>query len=79
MRLVFCGTALFAVPSLRACAARHDVAAVVTRADRAGSRGRPAPRPVADAARELGLELLTPGRIGAPEVVADLLDAPRIA
>jgi len=73
VRLVFCGTALFAVPSLRACAAHHDVAAVVTRADRAGSRGRPALRPVADAARELGLELLSPARIGAPEVVADLL------
>jgi methionyl-tRNA formyltransferase len=73
VRLVFCGTALFAVPSLRACAAHHVVAAVVTRADRAGSRGRPAPRPVADAAHELGLDLLTPGRIGAPEVVADLL------
>ncbi|MFZ2032180.1 MAG: methionyl-tRNA formyltransferase [Candidatus Dormiibacterota bacterium] len=73
MRLVFCGTALFAVPSLRACAAHHEVAAVVTRADRAGSRGRPAPRPVADAARDLGLDLLTPARIGAPQVVADLL------
>ena len=46
---------------------------MVTRADRAGSRGRPAPRPVADAARELGLEPLTPARIGAPEVVAALL------
>ena len=73
MRLVFCGTALFAVPSLRACAADHEVAAVVTRADRAGSRGRPAPRPVADAARELGLEVLSPARIGAPAAVADLL------
>jgi methionyl-tRNA formyltransferase len=47
---------------------------VVTRADRLGNRGRPAPRPVADAARELGLEVLTPARIGAPEVVRDLLD-----
>ena len=35
-----------------------------------GSRGRPAPRPVGDAARELGLEVLTPARIGAPDVVA---------
>ena len=73
MRLVFCGTAFFAVPSLRACAADHDVAAVVTRADRPGSRGRPAPRPVADAARELGLEVLTPPRIAAPAVIAELL------
>jgi len=30
VRLVFCGTASFAVPSLRATAARHEVAAVVT-------------------------------------------------
>ena len=74
MRLVFCGTAEFAVPSLRVCASRHDVAAVVTRADRPGSRGRPAPRPVADAARELGLDVLTPAKIGAPDVVRDLLD-----
>ncbi len=73
MRLVFCGTAEFAVPSLRACAARHEVAAVVTRADRLGSRGQPAARPVADAAREVGLEVLTPAKIGAPEVVRDLL------
>jgi len=46
---------------------------VVTRADRPGSRGRPAPRPVGDAARELGLEVLTPAKIGAPDVVRDLL------
>ena len=38
-----------------------------------GNRGRPAPRPVADAARELGLPVLTPPKIGAPEVVAELL------
>jgi methionyl-tRNA formyltransferase len=73
VRLVFCGTASFAVPSLQVCAARHQVAAVVTRADRPGSRGWPAPRPVADAARELGLEVLTPAKIGAPDVVRDLL------
>jgi methionyl-tRNA formyltransferase len=70
---VFCGTAAFAVPSLQACASHHDVAAVVTRADRSGNRGRPAPRPVADAARELGIDVLTPVRIGAPDVAADLL------
>jgi methionyl-tRNA formyltransferase len=74
VRLVFCGTALFAVPSLRACAAHHEVLAVVTRADQLGNRGTPAPRPVADAARDLGLPLLTPAKIGAPEVVRGLLD-----
>jgi len=73
VKLVFLGTALFAVPSLRACAAHHEVAAVVTRADRLGNRGRPAERPVAAAARELGLDVLTPAKVGAPEVVRDLL------
>jgi methionyl-tRNA formyltransferase len=71
---VFCGTALFAVPSLRACAAHHEVLAVVTRADRLGNRGQPAPRRVADAAHELGLPVLMPAKIGAPEVVRGLLD-----
>jgi len=47
---------------------------VVTRADRLGNRGKPAPRPVADAARELGLPVLTPPKIGAPEVVRGLVD-----
>jgi methionyl-tRNA formyltransferase len=46
---------------------------VVTRADRPGSRGRPAARPVGDAARELGLDVFTPAKIGAAEVVRDLL------
>lgn len=47
---------------------------MVTRADRLGSRGKPAARPVADAARELGLPVLMPAKIGAPEVVRSLLD-----
>ncbi|MFN2581765.1 MAG: methionyl-tRNA formyltransferase [Candidatus Dormibacteria bacterium] len=63
MRLVFLGTAAFAVPSLRVCAESHDVAAVVTQPDRPGHRGGPAARPVADAARSLGLQILTPERI----------------
>jgi methionyl-tRNA formyltransferase len=74
VRLVFCGTAAFAVPSLRACAAHHEVLAVVTRADRLGNRGKPAPRPVADAARELDLPVLMPAKIGAPDVVRGLVD-----
>ena len=73
MRIVFFGTAEFSVPSLRACAFRHDVAAVVTQPDRPGSRGRPAPRPVADAARALGLPLLQPERLRAPEAVEAVL------
>ncbi len=75
MRVVFLGTATFAVPSLLAVFdAGHDVAAVVTQPERPGSRGRPAPRPVADCARELGLPLLQPEKVRAPEAVASLLD-----
>jgi methionyl-tRNA formyltransferase len=64
VRIAFLGTASFAVPSLLACAdAGHDIAVVVTQPERAGSRGRPAPRPVADAARELGLEVWQPEKV----------------
>ena len=73
MRVVFCGTATFAVPSLQAVAAHHDVRAVVTQPDRAGSRGKPALRPVAEAARELGITVLRPERIRAEDSVAAIL------
>jgi methionyl-tRNA formyltransferase len=70
---VFFGTAAFAVPALRSCAEHHDVAAVVTRADRPGNRGRPAARPVGDAARSLDLPVLTPLKIRDSESVAGVL------
>jgi methionyl-tRNA formyltransferase len=74
MRIVFCGTAEFAVPALHAVAETHDVVAVVTQPDRPGSRGRPAPRPVGDAAGILGVPVLRPARIRDPESVAAILD-----
>jgi methionyl-tRNA formyltransferase len=67
------GTAEFAVPSLQECASHHDVVAVVTQPPRAGSRGRPAPRPVADAARALHIPVLTPNRVRQPGVTDELL------
>ena len=73
MRVVFLGTADFAVPSLRAVARHHDVAAVVTQPDRAGSRGAPAPRPVAEAAAALGLPVLRPARLREADSVAAVL------
>jgi methionyl-tRNA formyltransferase len=73
VRIAFLGTAGFAVPSLVASAAHTEVAAVITQPDRPGARGRPAPRPVADAARELGLTLWQPERVRAPEAVDALL------
>jgi methionyl-tRNA formyltransferase len=45
----------------------------VTQPDRSGNRGRPAPRPVADAARELGLPVSQPERLREPAAIAELL------
>lgn len=64
MRLVFAGTPVAALPTLRALAAsRHEVAAVVTRPDAPVGRGKKLQRsPVAEVAAELGLETLKPVR-----------------
>ncbi|MFN2613141.1 MAG: methionyl-tRNA formyltransferase [Solirubrobacterales bacterium] len=73
MRVAFLGTADFSVPSLSVCARQAEVVAVITQPDRAGSRGRPAPRPVADAARDLGLSLLQPERLRDPTTTDAIL------
>ncbi len=61
MRLLFAGTPDAAVPSLTALiASRHDVVAVLTRADAPAGRGRKlAPSPVRLAAQEAGIPVLT--------------------
>jgi methionyl-tRNA formyltransferase len=62
LRLVYMGTAAFAVPALRALArSRHEVLAVYTQPARPAGRGLQArPSPVAHAAAELGLSVRTP-------------------
>jgi len=68
VRLVFFGTPSDAVPALRAVAASHEVAFVVTQPDRRRGRGTTtSASPVKVAAQELGLEVRTPAR--ATEVV----------
>jgi methionyl-tRNA formyltransferase len=65
MRLVFCGTPQFAVPTLEAViAAGHDVALVVTQPDRAAGRGMEmhAP-PVKRAALAHGIPVVQPEKI----------------
>lgn len=74
MRIVFAGTAAFAVPALRATNARHEVLAVITQPDRLGHRGRPASRPVGDTAEALDIRVLQPERIRHPAVVSAILD-----
>ncbi len=65
MRSVFLGTAAFAVPVLRRLAAsEHRPALVVTRPDRPRGRGRRvAAPPIADAARELGIDAFQPASV----------------
>ena len=72
MRVVFMGTPSFAVPSLRALAAEHEVALVLTRPDAVRSRGKKLePSPVKRAAHELGLPVLEANRC-TPEVLEAL-------
>lgn len=76
LRLAVLGSSPFTVPSLRAClAAGHDVVLVVTQPQRPGDRGRPAPRPVADAASDLGLPVACPERLRDPAAIAEVLHA----
>jgi methionyl-tRNA formyltransferase len=70
VRVVFLGTPEFAVPSLVALAAEHDVAAVFTQPDRPKGRGNQlAESPVKAAARELGITVHQPERVRRPESV----------
>lgn len=82
MRVVFCGTPEFGIPSLRRLLAdaRHQVAGVITQPDRARGRGMATGEsPVKQWAREAGLEVFQPERIGSPEaerwIAAKALDA----
>ena len=61
MRVVFMGSPEFAVPCLRALAAQHDVALVVSQPDKPAGRGAALTAPaVKTAALELGLPVIQP-------------------
>lgn len=73
LRIVFAGTPEFAVPALRACAARGEVVAVYTQPDRPAGRGRQVQMsPVKQAALELGLPVQQPLNFKSEEAL-DLL------
>jgi len=73
VRIVFMGTPEFAVPSLRALAARHEVIAVYTRPDTVSGRGRRVrPSAVKVAAEELGLSVVQPASLRDAEALAEL-------
>lgn len=71
MRLIFAGTPEIAVPTLAALEdAGHDIVAVLTQPDAPGRRGRTLhPSPVKVHALERGLDVWTPEKASAPEVV----------
>ena len=71
LRIVFMGTPEFAVPSLKALVAGgYRVVAVVTAPDKPAGRGRKVHESeVKVAARELGLPVLQPEKLKAPEFV----------
>ena len=65
MRLLFAGTPAVALPSLRALLEHpvHEVVAVLTRPAAPSGRGRRlTASPVAELAREAGVEVLSPAR-----------------
>ncbi|MEQ1474527.1 MAG: methionyl-tRNA formyltransferase, partial [Candidatus Acidiferrum sp.] len=70
MRIVFCGTPAFAVPSLKAILAdpAHTVVAVITQPDRPAGRGQQISfSPVKQAALDAGIAVRQPEKIRAPE------------
>ena len=75
MRVVFMGTPEFAVPSLRALAAAHDVVGVYTRPDAVSGRGgKTRPSPVKSVALELGLAVRDPKTLRDAEQLVALAD-----
>jgi methionyl-tRNA formyltransferase len=71
MRIVFCGTPLFAVPSLKHLIAQDDfeIVAVITQPDRPRGRGHEVSfSPVKEAAVAAGIPVHQPEKIRAPEV-----------
>ena len=76
LRIVFMGTPEFAVPSLRRLVEEgYNVVAVVTALDKPAGRGQKLHESdVKVAARELGLPVLQPERLKAPEFVEAMRD-----
>jgi methionyl-tRNA formyltransferase len=77
MKLVFCGTPMFAVPCLeRVVNAGHEVTLVVTQPDRPQGRGMTlTPPPVKQFAIKLGLPVIQPERIKTNQEFRDQISA----
>jgi methionyl-tRNA formyltransferase len=75
LRIVFMGTAAFALPTMKAVVTTEEAAAVVTQPDRPKGRGRKvAPPPIKALALSLGLPVLQPEKVKDPLFIAQLTD-----
>jgi methionyl-tRNA formyltransferase len=75
MRVLFYGTPEFALPTLEAVLARHDVVAAVTQPDKPAGRGRQlTSSPVKRRAQAAGIPVLQPARLRDPEWPARLAE-----
>lgn len=73
MNIVFMGSPDFALPVLRALAQQYQVVGVVTQPDRASGRGRGIQMPpVKTLALELGIPVMQPEKLRAPEAMEQL-------
>lgn len=73
MKVVFMGSPDFALPSLRTLAKNYQIVGVVTQPDRASGRGRGIKMPpVKTLALELGIPVMQPEKLRAPEAMEQL-------
>lgn len=73
LRVVFMGTAPYALPTLRSLTDTEEVIAVITQPNRPRGRGREvAPPPVKELGLDLGLQILQPERVKEPPFIAQL-------
>ena len=72
-KIVFMGSPDFAVPTLRVLATRYEVVGVVTQPDRELGRGHALKSPpIKILANELGLNVIQPEKLRAPEAMDQL-------
>src|ERR1700722_4996502 len=71
LRLIFMGTPMFAVPTLRVLHDEHEIVAVYTRAPKPGGRRglELQPTEVEQEARHLGIPLMTPSTLKTSEAL----------
>jgi len=73
-KIVFMGSPVFALPTLKALATAYEVAGVVTQPDRPAGRGRQlTPPPVKQLAGELGVSVIQPPRLKEPGAMQQIL------